>query len=95
MFDVDLATRRFRVAVVTGLPFEIKHHNCDAEQRLENSLQKIQGETGNVEPVSLLDLRKLLQKRLRILRRHQLVEIMALRCPLRAERNRQHKCCPD
>src|SRR5205823_13632580 len=83
------------IGLATQLAVDVKHDKCYSDYWLEDPLQEIQTETGNIEAVSLLGLGEFLQKRLWILRRRQLVKIMPQRCPVRAKRNRLHKGCPN
>ena len=47
-------------ALAANLAVEIKHNERDSEQRLENSLQKIERESRNFEAPSLLGFSQLL-----------------------------------
>jgi hypothetical protein len=79
LVNVDRATGRIRVTAMIGFAVEVKHHKCDSEQRLENPFQEIQREVEYIKAVCLLACGKLLQERLWILRRCQLIKIMSLR----------------
>src|SRR5262249_41612904 len=52
-------------------------------------------ESGNVKAAGLLRLGHLLQQRLRVLCRRQLIEVLVQRFPLRTEVDRQHNGKPD
>ena len=76
---ISITMSRIRVDVTIGFAVEVKHHKCDSEQRLENPLQKIQREMEYIKAVCLLGCGKLLDERLWILRRCQLIKIMPKR----------------
>ena len=48
------------IGLATQLALEVKHDKCYSEYWLEDPLQEIQAETGNIEAVSLLGFRELL-----------------------------------
>src|SRR6185369_10634310 len=80
---------RFKLAV------QIKDHEGNTDQWLENLFDNAQGESGNIKAAGFLRLGQLFQQCLRVLCRRQLNEILVQRSPLRTERDRQHNGKPD
>src|SRR6476469_4304881 len=74
---------------------QIDDYEGDAYQRLQNLFDSAQSESGNIKTAGLLRLSHLLQQRLRVLCRQQLIEVLVQRSPLRTERDRQHNGKPD